>query len=79
MAGTRFKSIFRRAVPCAKTRFSGTFLAQLDKSSSGNPRNLREDALLGNAGCLLQAPFPGRLPEAMEDCLTVVYARISPR
>ena len=52
---------------------------QMDKSSPVISRNLREDALLGNASGPLQAPFPGRLPEAMEDCLTVVYARISPR
>ena len=79
MASTRFKSIVRRAVPCAETRFSGTFLAQVAGVRPVISSNLREDALVGNAGCLLQAPFPGRLPEAMEDCLTVVYARISPR
>jgi hypothetical protein len=40
----------------------------MDKSRPVISRNLREDAVLGNASGPLQAPFPGRLPEAMEDC-----------
>jgi hypothetical protein len=40
----------------------------MDKSRPVISSNLREDALLGNASGPLQAPFPGRLPEAMEDC-----------
>jgi hypothetical protein len=60
----KIQSSFRRAVPCAETRFS----RQMDKSSPVISGNLREDALLGNASGPLQAPFPGRLPEAMADC-----------